>query len=127
MQGRQASKALEGRTEMEGSPAPLARLRWFSGTGNTARAADLISGELEEAGYRSENLAMERGRQASPEQAALEVILFPVHATAVPQIVRQYLVKLPPGNGTQRVSTESTWLTYKEGVGYWELIELYVK
>lgn len=86
-----------------------ARIRFFSGTGNTRRACGILARGLAEAGYSvelDEVGAPERPRGERAEGAAagpggprdLEVFAFPVYAFSMPQIMRRHV------KGLERVS-----------------------
>jgi len=84
------------------------RIHYFSGTGNTARAVGILQEGLSNAGYKVETRRVDRVNPAlstadrpgeEEKETALEIFAFPVYATAVPQIFRQYLIGLPLKKG----------------------------
>ncbi len=73
---------------------------YFSGTGNTARAAELIAAELRAAGHTVSLYRVEHGSggkllAVSCEPSALHVFCFPIYACGVPNIMLNYLRRLP--------------------------------
>jgi Pyruvate/2-oxoacid:ferredoxin oxidoreductase delta subunit len=78
-----------------------ATIHYFTGTGNTARAADLIDGELRNAGFEVSQHFISRGSFATAPPADLHVFAFPIYATGVPQIVVDYLKQVPRADGAR--------------------------
>lgn len=72
-----------------------ARIRYFTGTGNTARACELVAAELRAAGHDVELSEVRRGVADGGCEARLHVFAFPIYACGVPHIMREYLVSLP--------------------------------
>lgn len=74
--------------------APLqVQIHYFTGTGNTARAARILKQELENHGSVVRLVSVEKRHLPLPpaDSVNLHVLAFPVYAGAVPQIMRQYL------------------------------------
>ncbi len=69
------------------------QIHYFSGTGNTARAARILKQELENYGSAVTLISVEQRHLPLPpaDSINLHVLAFPVYAGAVPQIMRQYL------------------------------------
>jgi ferredoxin len=88
----------------------IAKITFFSGTGNTRRACALLAAGLERAGWRvslSEIAPPRREGQggsaasgAGAERPDLAVFAFPVFALGLPRIVRRYVRELPAVDGT---------------------------
>lgn len=70
-----------------------ATIHYFSGTGNTFRAASIVKGMLEETGYSVEIHGIEKGLSGRP--ADLEIFAFPVYAYDVPEAMMRYIRALP--------------------------------
>lgn len=79
---------------------PKAIIHFFSGTGNTHRAASLIAGELERQGFISNMASVECGHPDAAK-ADLHVFAFPVYAFAPPAAMLKYTRALPPGEGVR--------------------------
>jgi NAD-dependent dihydropyrimidine dehydrogenase PreA subunit len=84
-----------------------AHIHHFSGTGNTARAAELIAAELRSAGYtvtlqRVEHRSSAKLSAVSREPSALSVFCFPIYACGIPSIMFNYLRRLPHAQGHDR-------------------------
>jgi ferredoxin len=80
-----------------------ARIIWyFSGTGNTARAAALVVSTAAEAGGSGRLCSIEDANaRAAAEGPGPFTLAFPVYAFSVPPIVRRFIRRLPPGRGRQ--------------------------
>ncbi|HEX3048359.1 MAG TPA: EFR1 family ferrodoxin [Bacillota bacterium] len=74
-------------------------IHYFSGTGNTKRAVDIITGELEKNGYQVTRFLMGKGLPEITESAEYQIFAFPVLAFAPPVLVKKYLRQLPGGFG----------------------------
>jgi len=91
---------------------------YFTGTGNTERAAGLLRAQLEEAGH---TVGLQRiGPDTIPPSTAAEedecmVIAFPVYSWAPPKIVKQFIRRIP--RGRNRGSTAAV-LAVDGGGGY---------
>lgn len=77
----------------------IASLRYFTGTGNSKRIADLCAEELSAAGYRADIAAIPG---APAEGACLICFCFPVYSLDLPRIAKRYLESLPPVEGGVR-------------------------
>jgi flavodoxin/Pyruvate/2-oxoacid:ferredoxin oxidoreductase delta subunit len=78
-----------------------ANIHYFSGTGNTARAADLIAGELRNAGFEVSLHFISKGSFETAPPADLHVFAFPIYATGMPQIMVDYLKQVARGGGAR--------------------------
>lgn len=78
----------------------MAIIHFFSGTGNTHRAASLIAHELEYNGY---SALMHPIESVGPEgsASALHIFAFPVYAFAPPAVMIRYIKTLPPGGAVR--------------------------
>lgn len=82
---------------------PVARLTYFSGTGNTRWVTNRLAQGLRIQGYQIVTTEVGASRDAPPPPPAdrssagveLDVFLFPVYAFALPTIFRRYLARLP--------------------------------
>lgn len=84
---------------MAGSSVTIA---CFSGTGNTARVAELLRQAFAGRGCATQVVAIDRRLLANPQQGAGGDVLglgYPVHAWNAPRIVFDFLRQLPPGEG----------------------------
>jgi ferredoxin len=71
-----------------------ASLRYFTGTGNSKRIADICAEELAAAGYRADVAAISE-ETATAEGASLACFCFPVYSLDLPRIAKRYLESLP--------------------------------
>lgn len=78
---------------------PRVFIHYFSGTGNTKRAVEVITGELEKNGYQVTQFLMGRSRPEVTENPDFQIFAFPVLAFAPPVMVKKYLRRLPDGAG----------------------------
>ena len=83
-----------------------AHVHYFSGTGNTARAAELIAAELRSAGYavtlhRVEHRSSPKLSAVSCEPSALSVFCFPIYACGIPTLFARFLSSLRRVDGTR--------------------------
>lgn len=83
------------------SAAKTATLRYFTGTGNSKRIAEICAEEFEAAGYSVDIAPIVEGGPPS-EIAALAAFVFPVYALDLPRIARRYLESLPAVWGSTR-------------------------
>ena len=77
-------------------------IHYFSGTGNTHRAARLLSEQLNQT--RAETCTLHNIEQQHSLPTATyttHIVMFPVYAGAAPAIMLHYLLRLPPVQGTQ--------------------------
>lgn len=82
-------------------------IHYYSGTGNTARAAHNLSEELKSLGYRTEVLFARKGAEAPAGQAGFHFFLSPVYAFSLPHSFRNYLRRLPYGGIPFGVKTKA--------------------
>ncbi len=80
---------------------PKATVVYYTGTGNTARAAVLLRDGLCEKGYETDTIRVRRKTKPPASCGDLLVVLFPVFAFTIPQSLRVFLNRLPAGNGTR--------------------------
>ena len=80
---------------------PSATVHYFTGTGNTARAADLIAGELRNAGFEVSLHFVSKNSFNTAPPADLHVFAFPIYATGMPQIMVDYLKQVARGGGAR--------------------------
>ncbi len=75
---------------------------FFSGTGNTAWVVRRLAERLRTLGDEVEARSCEKVRAADLDPAVWDVlgVAFPVHASFAPQLMRDFLRDLPPGEGT---------------------------
>jgi ferredoxin len=71
-----------------------ATIYYFSGTGNTFRAASIIRKKLEDSGYLVSLRNVEKGLYAST--TGLDIFAFPVYAYDVPEIMMRYIHSMAP-------------------------------
>jgi ferredoxin len=77
------------------SDARRASFRYFSGTGNSKRIAEVCEAAFAERGWATELAALPGGGPPAAEASAA-CFVFPVYSLDVPRIVRGYLESLPP-------------------------------
>ena len=96
---------------------PQAFLHYFSGTGNTRRAAEIMAQTLRLSGFEAELINIEQPRAfEAPE--GLHLFLFPTYGFAAPQIMQKYLRALPnPAEGGKAavIATVGTFAPGDEG------------
>ncbi len=83
---------------------PSADVHYFSGTGNTARAAELIAAELRSTGHAVvlHSVSSTSGLSAvSCQPSALQVFCFPIYACGIPNVMNRFLRRLPRVDGTR--------------------------
>lgn len=76
-------------------------IHYFTGSGNTGRAASLIGRRLGEAGHAVELRYVDTSSVPPREVPDLTVVACPTYSWAAPSLVRKYAKKLPPGNGSR--------------------------
>lgn len=76
-------------------------IHFFSGTGNTMRAAALISEELELSGIKCTMVNTDSTGGAAAPVGTLEIFMFPVYGFAVPKSMLDYMKSLRPVKGTR--------------------------
>jgi flavodoxin len=84
---------------------PSALICYFSGAGNTFRAAHLIGDHLKDAGYEVQIRSIEQGPTTGSFD--LEVFAFPVYSFAPPAAMIRYLKSLPKTNPMAAVLARS--------------------
>ena len=80
---------------------PKAMIHYFTGTGNTARMADLLAQGLLAGGYEVVVKQVERDMAPNEEKADLHIFAFPVYAFAAPELMLRYLRWLPNGEAAR--------------------------
>lgn len=71
---------------------------YFTGTGNTARVVELLQAQLRLADWQGQTRPVTFQPPQFP-QSDLHLFAFPVHAFAIPQVMRLYMKALPKGDG----------------------------
>ena len=87
---------------------PSARIRYFSGTGNTRRAVDAMAAAMAAGGWSVELLAIEGGGGAARGPVDLELLAFPTLAWGPPAFVRRHVRSLPRAAGAS-AAVFATW------------------
>ncbi len=77
--------------------APKASIRYFTGTGNSKRVADICAAALAEGGYATDVGAITAG---GPSDGDAACFVFPVYSLDLPRIAKRYLEALPPTAGS---------------------------
>lgn len=72
-----------------------ASFRYFTGTGNSKRVADLCAAVFAASGWETDTAAIPAGGPPI-EEAAAACFVFPVYSLDLPRIARRYLESLPP-------------------------------
>lgn len=78
-------------------------LYWFSGSGNTLRAAQSLAVRLGELGYEVRLLPMERSDAVRFDPDATLGLAFPTYCFSIPERVRSFVRRLPDVHGTNAV------------------------
>jgi Pyruvate/2-oxoacid:ferredoxin oxidoreductase delta subunit len=73
----------------------------FTGTGNSAQVASVLQDGLTRAGRRVETRMIEAGAKPAAGEFGLCVLIFPVYAFSMPQIVAAYARRLPRAPGAR--------------------------
>ena len=76
-------------------------IHYFSGTGNTKRAVDIITVNLEKNGFQVKRFLMGTECPGVEQNAELQIFAFPVLGWAAPALVKKYFRRLPGGQGTK--------------------------
>jgi len=76
-----------------------AAIHFFSGTGNTARAAGIVERKLRDAGYSVDVFRVSNFSPVPLKKYDLSIFAFPVYALDIPNIMVGYLKCLPEGRG----------------------------
>ncbi len=74
-------------------------IHYFSGTGNTKRAVDVITGDLQKNGYEVQQLAITDLEPAHTENGDFNIFAFSTLSWSAPVLVKKYLRRLPEGQG----------------------------
>lgn len=94
-----------------------ARIHFFSGTGNTARAVRLLATQLAASGYEVAEAAIDP-RAAPPAGIPdLTVVAFPIWSWAAPHFVLDYLRRLPRAEGARTAVLATCGGFGAQGVG----------
>jgi len=75
------------------------RIHYFSATGNTARAVEIFKNYVETAGFVSETRQITTAHPRAETPAEEDVFAFPTLGFAAPAMVKQYIKRLPKGEG----------------------------
>ena len=78
-------------------------LYWFSGSGNTLRAAQIFAARLEELGYTVRLLPMEQADPSQIDPEATFGLAFPTYCFSIPERVRKFVRELPTVHETQAI------------------------
>jgi ferredoxin len=73
-------------------------LRYFTGTGNSRRIAEVCSAAFAEAGWTTEIASITDGTPPAPDAHAVGIV-FPVYSLDLPRIAKKYLESLPRVEG----------------------------
>jgi Pyruvate/2-oxoacid:ferredoxin oxidoreductase delta subunit/flavodoxin len=76
-------------------------IHYFSGTGNTEHAAEVLGNELKQKGAAVSLYRVKRGATAPGQAADVNVFMFPVYGFTFPYSMLRYLQKLPNGKGAK--------------------------
>lgn len=76
---------------------PKAVIHYFSGTGNSYKAATIVEHRLAEAGYSIHWQCVGRGTIPLENKYDLHLFTFPVYACDLPDVMARYMWKLPRG------------------------------
>ncbi len=74
-------------------------IHYFSGTGNTKRAVDVITGELQKNGYEVQQFAITDLEPAPTGNGDFNIFAFSTLSWSAPVLVKKYLHRLPEGLG----------------------------
>ena len=99
-------------------------IHYFSGTGNSHHAAELIGEVLSKNGYKTIIHAIENSFYPDTVNMDLHIFFFPVYATAVPHIMCKYILNLPNGKKAETaiISTNGRISTrFRDGYQGWAL------
>ncbi len=80
---------------------PQVLLHYFSGTGNTKRAIDVITEHLKENGFEVKQLLIGTNRPSIPAKVDFQIFAFPVLSFAAPVFVKKYIRRLPRADNTK--------------------------
>jgi ferredoxin len=74
---------------------PKTIIHYFTGTGNTAHAVQLITGRLLTAGHEVTTIQVCRGVRPPEETVDFHIVAFPVLSWAPPAMMNRYLMRMP--------------------------------
>ena len=74
-------------------------IHYFSGTGNTKRAVDVITNRLQKNGFEIKQLVMGKNKPEITENAEFNIFAFSILSWSAPALVKKYLHRLPQGSG----------------------------
>ncbi|HEX3044487.1 MAG TPA: EFR1 family ferrodoxin [Bacillota bacterium] len=78
---------------------PKVFIHYFSGTGNTKRAVDVITNRLEKNGFEIKQFIMGKNKPDITENAEFNIFAFSTLSWSAPALVLKYLHRLPQGRG----------------------------
>jgi ferredoxin len=74
-------------------------IHYFSGTGNTKRAVEVIAGDLQKNGFEVKQFTITNEKPAISENADFNIFAFSTLSWSAPALVKKYLHRLPKGQG----------------------------
>ncbi len=78
---------------------PKVFIHYFSGTGNTKRAVDLITNDLKRKGFEVKQFVIGENRPVFTENADFNLFAFSILSWSAPVLVKKYLRRIPQGGG----------------------------
>jgi Pyruvate/2-oxoacid:ferredoxin oxidoreductase delta subunit/flavodoxin len=78
---------------------PTVHIHYFTGTGNTARAVEILRQRFQENGYDCLTVRVAQGVSSPEGNPDLHLVAFPVLSWAAPVMMRRYLRRLPVKKG----------------------------
>lgn len=90
---------------------PKAILHYFSGTGNTRRAAQVAAQALRQSGFEAELVNIEQPRELEAIEG-LHIFLFPTYGFTAPQLMQKYLRTLPKPTAGAKAAVIATIGTF---------------
>ena len=82
---------------------PKALIHFFTGTGNSARVAELVVQGLRKSGYEVQLQAVTSRTSLSKGKYDLHVFAFPTYSFVLPTVMKKYLKRLPEGDNAKAV------------------------
>jgi Pyruvate/2-oxoacid:ferredoxin oxidoreductase delta subunit len=76
-------------------------IHYFSGTGNTKRAVDVISEDLKKHNFEVKKLVIGKDKLVNLDNEALHIFAFSILSWSAPVLVQKYLRRLAPGRGAK--------------------------
>lgn len=76
-------------------------IHYFSGTGNTKRAVDIITGDLQKNGFAVKQFTIGRAKPNFDEKADFHIFGCSTLSWSAPSLVKKYLQRLPQGKGAK--------------------------